>query len=151
MRRTMTIEADVMPGYLETEVIGELRDMLPTLGLDPRSAWLLAFALSFSSTVFAVKTLSESGETGSMHGRLAIGILIMQDIFAVLFLTLSTGKLPYWPRSGQDLVVTWSDDGGRTWAKPVLAAEHGNQSICPNALVYDRHEDTLHALYRQVI
>jgi len=36
MRRTMTIEADVMPGFLETEVIAELREMLPTLGLDPR-------------------------------------------------------------------------------------------------------------------
>lgn len=70
--------------------------LAPSLGLDPRSAWLLAFALSFSSTVFAVKTLTESGEIGAMHGRLAIGILIMQDIFAVVFLTLSTGKLPYW-------------------------------------------------------
>jgi multidrug efflux pump len=36
MRRTMTIEADVMPGFLETEVIAELREMLPTLELDPR-------------------------------------------------------------------------------------------------------------------
>ena len=47
-----------------------------------------------SSTVFAVKSLEESGDMGAMHGRVAIGILIMQDIFAVLFLTFSTGKLP---------------------------------------------------------
>lgn len=55
---------------------------------------LIAFALSFSSTVFAVKALEESGEMGALHGRIAIGILIMQDILAVLFLTASTGKLP---------------------------------------------------------
>ncbi len=55
---------------------------------------LVAFALSFSSTVFAVKILEEKGELGAMHGRVSIGILIMQDIFAVLFLTFSLGKLP---------------------------------------------------------
>lgn len=58
------------------------------------AAALLAFALSFSSTVFAVKVLEERGEIGSLHGRTAIGVLIMQDIFAVLFLTLASGKVP---------------------------------------------------------
>ncbi len=61
------------------------------------TAILVAFALSFSSTVFAVKILEEKGEMGAMHGRVSIGILIMQDIFAVLFLTFSLGKLPsFW-------------------------------------------------------
>ncbi len=55
---------------------------------------LLAFALSFSSTVFAVKVLEDKGEMVSLHGRVSIGVLIMQDIFAVLFLTFSTGKIP---------------------------------------------------------
>jgi len=57
-------------------------------------AILVAFALSFSSTVFAVKILEEKGEMGAMHGRVSIGILIMQDIFAVIFLTVSLGKIP---------------------------------------------------------
>jgi len=63
-------------------------------GFSWQTALLLAFALSFSSTVFAVKSLGESGDMGAMHGRVAIGILIMQDILAVVFLTLSTGKIP---------------------------------------------------------
>jgi len=63
-------------------------------GLDWRTALLIAFGLCFSSTVFAVKTLNESGDMGAMHGRIAIGVLIMQDIIAVLFLTFSTGKIP---------------------------------------------------------
>lgn len=64
------------------------------LGMEWQTALLLAFALSFSSTVFAVKSLDESGDMGAMHGRIAIGMLIMQDILAVLFLTFSTGKIP---------------------------------------------------------
>jgi predicted Kef-type K+ transport protein len=63
-------------------------------GLDWATALLIAFALSFSSTVFAVKILEESGRSGSLNGRTAIGVLIVQDIFAVLFLAFSTGKAP---------------------------------------------------------
>lgn len=55
---------------------------------------ILGFALSFSSTVFVVKILEERGESRALYGRLAIGILIMQDIFAVVFITASTGELP---------------------------------------------------------
>ncbi|WP_129666861.1 cation:proton antiporter family protein [Phytoactinopolyspora endophytica] len=55
---------------------------------------LLAFALSFSSTVFAVKVLEDRSDSRSFYGRTAIGILIMQDIFAVVFLTASSGELP---------------------------------------------------------
>ncbi len=57
-------------------------------------ALLIAFALSFSSTVFVVKVLEEKGEMASLHGQIAVGILIMQDIVAVLFLAISTGKWP---------------------------------------------------------
>ena len=62
--------------------------------LDIAGIVLIAFALSFSSTVFAVKILEEKSESNSLYGRIAIGILIMQDIFAVLFLTISVGKIP---------------------------------------------------------
>ena len=63
-------------------------------GLEMSSLVLISFALSFSSTVFAVKVLEEKSETNALYGRIAIGILIMQDIFAVLFLTISVGKIP---------------------------------------------------------
>ena len=59
-----------------------------------QSAAIIAFALSFSSTVCVVKVLEESGESKTRHGKLAIGILVMQDIFAVVFLVVATGKLP---------------------------------------------------------
>jgi predicted Kef-type K+ transport protein len=63
-------------------------------GIDIGKAMLIGFALSFSSTVFAVKTLEDKGEYQSKYGQVAIGVLIMQDIFAVVFLAASTGKLP---------------------------------------------------------
>jgi glutathione-regulated potassium-efflux system ancillary protein KefC len=59
-----------------------------------QQALLVGFALSFSSTVFAVKVLEEKSAMGSRHGQLAIGILIMQDIAAVAFLAISAGKIP---------------------------------------------------------
>ncbi len=62
--------------------------------LDMTQSMLIAFALSFSSTVFAVKILEEKGDMYSKQGRLAIGILIMQDLFAVVFITISSGKVP---------------------------------------------------------
>ncbi len=60
----------------------------------PGSALVIAFALSFSSTVFAVKTLEAAGQVASRFGRLAVGVLIIQDIAAVLFLAVSGGKVP---------------------------------------------------------
>ena len=63
-------------------------------GLDYQTALIIAFALSFSSTVFAVKTLEGRGSLVSRYGQAAIGILIMQDIAAVVFLAFSAGKLP---------------------------------------------------------
>ena len=57
--------------------------------LDVQAALIIGFALSFSSTVFAIKILEDRGEVSSFHGNLAIGILVMQDIAAVAFLTFT--------------------------------------------------------------
>lgn len=63
-------------------------------GQNMQTIALLAFALSFSSTVFVVKVLEERGESHALYGRVAIGILVMQDIVAVVFLTATSGHLP---------------------------------------------------------
>ncbi len=62
--------------------------------LDFSHALLIAFALSFSSTVFVVKVLEDKGETAALHGRIAVGILIVQDLAAVIFLAVSAGQYP---------------------------------------------------------
>ncbi|GJF14345.1 potassium transporter Kef [Mycolicibacterium cyprinidarum] len=64
------------------------------VGQSMQTIALLAFALSFSSTVFVVKVLEDRGESHALYGRVAIGILVMQDIVAVVFLTATSGHLP---------------------------------------------------------
>ncbi|MEH6386208.1 MAG: cation:proton antiporter family protein [Colwellia sp.] len=55
---------------------------------------LIIFALSFSSTVCVVKLMEDHGEMRTRHGKLAVGILVIQDIVAVIFLVVATGKSP---------------------------------------------------------
>lgn len=55
---------------------------------------LVGFALSFSSTVFVVKVLDDRSDTTSLYGRIAVGVLVMQDVAAVVFLSLSSGEPP---------------------------------------------------------
>lgn len=53
------------------------------------AAIFIGVALGFSSTVLAAKTLESRGELDSYHGRVAIGILILQDIVAIGLLAFS--------------------------------------------------------------
>lgn len=79
-------------GGLLVAVIAGL--LLPDRGPDWRTAGLVAFALSFSSTVFVVKVLDDRGEGQSLVGRTAIGILIVQDVAAVAFIAVTQGSYP---------------------------------------------------------
>lgn len=64
------------------------------LNLDLMLSVLLAIALAFSSTVLAAKILEGKRELTAFHGRSAIGILIIQDLLALLVLSLWGGKDP---------------------------------------------------------
>jgi Kef-type K+ transport system membrane component KefB len=54
------------------------------LGKGWLEALYVAVALTFSSTIIIVKLLSDKRELDSLHGRIAIGFLIVQDIAVVL-------------------------------------------------------------------
>lgn len=54
------------------------------LGLEPVAALYVAVALTFSSTIIIVKLLSDKREVDSLHGRIAIGFLIVQDVVVVI-------------------------------------------------------------------
>lgn len=54
------------------------------LGVETTAALYVAVALTFSSTIIVVKLLSDKREIDSLHGRIAVGILIVQDIAIVL-------------------------------------------------------------------
>ncbi len=70
--------------------------LIPSLALpNTTSAWTLALALGFSSTVFAVKMFEDRGESSSLHANLAIGVLVIQDIIAVIYLVLAAEAPPH--------------------------------------------------------
>ncbi|MEM6354140.1 MAG: cation:proton antiporter [Pseudomonadota bacterium] len=54
------------------------------LGLDAFTAIYVAVALTFSSTIIIVKLLSDKREIDALHGRIALGFLIVQDIVVVM-------------------------------------------------------------------
>ena len=58
------------------------------------AALIIAIVLGFSSTVLTAKNLERRGELGAFHGRVAIGILILQDIVAIALLGLTSGAAP---------------------------------------------------------
>lgn len=61
------------------------------LGFDSTECLFLAMALTFSSTVVAVKLLEEKQEFNHPHGRLAVGVLLLQDLAVIVLLTLLAG------------------------------------------------------------
>ena len=54
------------------------------LGKEPMEALYVAVALTFSSTIIIVKLLSDKRELDSLHGRIAVGFLIVQDLAVVV-------------------------------------------------------------------
>src|SRR5690606_2138345 len=54
------------------------------LGKGLMEALYVAVALTFSSTIIVVKLLSDKRELDSLHGRIAVGFLIVQDLAVVL-------------------------------------------------------------------
>jgi len=67
-----------------TSVIGFFIALV--LGMSPINSAYVAVALTFSSTIIIVKLLSDKKEIDSLHGRIAVGFLIVQDIAAILAL-----------------------------------------------------------------
>lgn len=64
------------------------------MGISLYSAVMLAIALAFSSTVLAAKVLESKRELRAFHGRVAIGILIVQDLIALLVMSAANGTTP---------------------------------------------------------
>ncbi len=82
-----------------TAVLGSL---LYAFGMSTSTAFMLGAGLSLSSTAIVSKELTSLGEIFSTHGQNAIGVLLFQDVVAVLLLTLvpvfagSSDQAWYW-------------------------------------------------------
>jgi Kef-type K+ transport system membrane component KefB/voltage-gated potassium channel Kch len=86
--RTITVS-----GLLQFPVCAALAWWLVVLVVDPRrggafDGLYLAVAVSLSSTLIVVKLLSDKLELGTFAGRVTLGVLIFQDLWAIGFLAL---------------------------------------------------------------
>ncbi|MEG3764998.1 cation:proton antiporter family protein [Alteromonas sp. 14N.309.X.WAT.G.H12] len=83
---------------------------------------LLGSLLSFSSTVLAANSLEERQELRAFHGRMAIGILIVQDLGAMELISITSNEAPRMASLGLMLlcvsrpvfhkVLDWCGHGG---------------------------------------
>ncbi|QAX86138.1 sodium:proton antiporter [Pseudomonas sp. DTU12.3] len=92
---------------ISTALLGSL---LMLLGMPLTPALLLGAGLSLSSTAIVTKELGSLGEVFSSHGQNAVGVLLFQDVVAVLLLTL----VP---------VFAGSSDQAWYWALPLTLAK----------------------------
>lgn len=60
------------------------------LGFDLVGSVYIALAMAFSSTIIVVKMLSDRRELDSLHGRIAVGVLIVQDVAVILAMIVVT-------------------------------------------------------------
>lgn len=67
---------------LFTSIFGYIIGLL--LGFPWLHSFYIAVALTFSSTIIIVKLLTDKKEIDSLHGQIAIGFLIVQDIVVIL-------------------------------------------------------------------
>lgn len=81
-----------------TSVIGYL--VAIAFGMDNLTALYIAVTLAFSSTIIIVKLLSDKRELDQLHGRIAVGILIVQDLGVVLVMIALTA---FGQDTGEDL------------------------------------------------
>ncbi|MCR4323465.1 MAG: cation:proton antiporter [Nanoarchaeota archaeon] len=62
------------------------------LGLTTLQASYIGIVLAFGSTMVDVKLLADRGELVTLHGRIILGILLLQDLIAILaIIVLTTG------------------------------------------------------------
>ena len=62
-------------------------------GIGTEGLFFVAICLSLSSTLVAQSALSYSGSGGSLHGQLTGGIMLLQDLVAVVAIVLLEGQM----------------------------------------------------------
>lgn len=58
------------------------------LGYPVLSSIYVAIALTFSSTIIVMKFLSDSGDGDTLHGRISVGVLLVQDVAVMIILAV---------------------------------------------------------------
>ncbi len=84
--------------------------LILALGKGLMEALYVAVALTFSSTIIIVKLLSDKRELDSLHGRIAVGFLIVQDLAVVIaMMTMSALRGSGGTGGAEGDPAAWSD------------------------------------------
>ncbi|MBI2043806.1 cation:proton antiporter [Candidatus Pacearchaeota archaeon] len=79
----------VLAGFTELTLTGAVGFLLAIgLGFSSVTALYIGAALAFSSTVVVVKILSDKKEIDTLHAKIALGILIVEDFVAAIALMI---------------------------------------------------------------
>jgi len=81
------------------------------LGFDLKTALVMGVALFFSSTILILKVLSDKREISRLHGQIAIGVILVDDIVATLAIVLVTAASSGGANAG-DLLSLLAKAGG---------------------------------------
>jgi len=94
-------KVSIIAGIAEVILVGLAGFIIAAqLGFSNLSSFYIGLTIAFSSTVVVVKILSDKKEMNTLHGRISLGILIIQDILAALAIML----LPFINSSSTDLM-----------------------------------------------
>lgn len=70
--------------------------VLKWIGLNFMQSVYVGILITFSSTMVVLKLLSDKGELVTLHGRILIAILLLQDLFAIFAISIiASGKLNF--------------------------------------------------------
>lgn len=95
-------KVSILAGIAEVFLVGILGFLLAfKLGFANLTSIYIGAALAFSSTVVVVKILSDKKHLETLYGKIALGILIVQDIFASIFLML----IPLFGNAGNQAII----------------------------------------------
>ncbi|MBN1644772.1 cation:proton antiporter [Candidatus Woesearchaeota archaeon] len=75
------------------------------LGFSQIHTLYIAIALTLSSTIIIVKLLSDKNEMNALHGRIALGILLVQDFVAVIALAALAKSSITWTTVGVNVAL----------------------------------------------
>ncbi len=88
-------KVSVIAALLQIVIFSALGYSVSTLlNFPPLTALYIAVALTFSSTIIVVKLISDKHDLQSLYGKIAVGILLIQDLIAILALIFLSGFSP---------------------------------------------------------
>ncbi len=86
----------LLAGFFQIIIIGVATFFITTyLGFGMLEAFYLAIIISLSSTILVIKLFADKYELNTLHARIAISILLIQDIVAIFALAILSGKFTH--------------------------------------------------------